>query len=41
MGSTYETAETILPWVKRIPRCKDISLQDTWMKDDDQYEITY
>ncbi|KAK9688410.1 hypothetical protein QE152_g30925 [Popillia japonica] len=40
--STDEIEETILPLMQRIPGCDDASLQDidSWMKDDDQYEIT-
>ncbi|XP_028660410.1 jerky protein homolog-like [Erpetoichthys calabaricus] len=40
--STDQTEETILPLVQRIPGCEDASLQEieSWMKDDDQYEIT-
>ncbi|XP_060616128.2 jerky protein homolog-like isoform X3 [Anolis sagrei] len=40
--STDESEESILPLVQRIPGCENASLQEveSWMNDDDQYEIT-
>ncbi|KAK9685902.1 hypothetical protein QE152_g37592 [Popillia japonica] len=39
---TESTYEIILPLMQRIPGCDYASWQDidSWMKDDDQYEIT-